>query len=175
MIALKHRNEVSVDEVTKARRSSLRESLALNTQRLLQTTASKLSSVASVCSVAINYLRKQRNLRLKTSHSTFVERTLQIHLFLKKQTQFLPAFSPKTTISPKPKPIQTQFKANLNPIQTQSCLNSAFSAVKIIPFYAKRTQTSPFLPQNRGFSQKTNPKRTQSKPNLYRLCNLGDI
>ena len=89
---------------------------------------------------------------------------LNFILYLKKQTQFFPFSSPKTTIPPNPNPIQSQFKPN----QTQSCQNSAttaFSAVKIIPFYAKRTQTSSFLPQKPRFRQKTNPKQTQTKPN----------
>ncbi len=70
--------------------------------------------------------------------------------YLKKQTQFFPVFSPKTAFCQK----QSQFKANFNPIQSQSK-----------PFYAKRTQTSSFSAQKRSFHQKTNPKRTQTKPN----------
>ena len=146
------------------------------------------SSVSSVTSVAINYLRKQRNLRLRMNRSTFVEKPLRIHPFLKKQTQFFPLFSPKTTIPPNSNPIQTQFKANLNPIQTQflalfnhgntvlisvnQCLNiirvnSWNLLLKTIPFFAKRTQTFPLSAQKPRFHQKTNPKRTQTKPNGF--------
>ena len=41
--------------------------------------------------------------------------------FLKKQTQFYAVFSPKTAVCQ----IQSQFKANSNPIQTQSCHGEA--------------------------------------------------
>ena len=51
----------------------------------LKTTASKLSSVPSV---TINYLRKQRNLRLRMNRSTNVERTLQKQLFLQNEPKF---------------------------------------------------------------------------------------
>ncbi len=123
--------------------------------------------VFSVSSVAINYLRKQRNLRLKMKRSTFVKSSLQIHSFLKKQTQFYAFFGPKTAFCQ----IQTQFKANLNPIQTQSCLNSAlsaFSAVKTIPFYAKRTQTFPLSAQKPRFSK----KQTQNEPKQTQITGL---
>ncbi len=117
--------------------------------------------------------------------------------FLKKQTQFFPVFSPKTTISPKSKPnsnpIQTQFfglkminlaypacpaivlqgrrriifSKNTVLICVNQCLNiiRENSWIKTIPFYAKRTQTSQFSAQKPRFCQKTNPKRTQTKPN----------
>ncbi len=123
------------------------------------------SSVYSVTSVAINYLRKQRNLRLRMNRSTFVEKPLQIHPFLKKQTQFFPVFSPKTTICPKTKPIQTQSNPIFGFIQSwKYSVNQCESVSKIIPFYAKRTQTSSFSAQKQQFSPKTNPKRTQIKP-----------
>ena len=124
--------------------------------------------------------------------------------FLKKQTQFFLVFTPKTTISPNPNPIQSQFKPNSNPIQTQFfglkmnnlvypacpaiapqgrrriiflkntvliCVNQCLNIIrgnswlKTIPFYAKQTQTSQFSAQKPRFSQKTNPKRTQTNPN----------
>ncbi len=44
-----------------------------------------------------------------------VNQCLNLYLYLKKQTQFFPVFSPKTLF----RQIQSQFKANLNPIQTQ--------------------------------------------------------
>ncbi len=40
---------------------------------------------------------------------------LNLYLYLKKQTQFFAVFGPKTAVCR----IQSQFKANLNPIQTQ--------------------------------------------------------
>jgi hypothetical protein len=52
-------------------------------------------------------------------------------------------------------------------ICVNQCLNiiRGNSWLKTIPFYAKQTQTFPFSAQKPRFSQKTNPKRTQTKPN----------
>ena len=104
--------------------------------------------------------------------------------YLKKQTQFFPFLSPKTLFCQK----QTQFKANLNPIKPNlnpiiwlyltiknsvnsvainKSVKSAKSASKINAFYAKQTQTSSYLAQKPQFHQKTNPKRTQTKPNRW--------
>ncbi len=41
------------------------------------------------------------------------------------------------------------------------------SWIKTIPFYAKRTQTSSLSAQKPRFHPKTNPKRTQTKPNGF--------
>ena len=184
LMALKYSHVVSVDEVSNARRSSLRESFALNTQRLLKTTAPKpsVNSVAKHKSVLI-CVNQCLNIICENLWLNFI-------LYLKKQTQFFPVSSPKTTIPP----IQTQFKANSNPIQTQFftlkmnnlvypvifskntvliCVNQCLkiirvnSWIKTIPFYAKRTQTSLFPAQKQRFGEKTNPKRTQTKPNGF--------
>ena len=83
-----------------------------------------------------------------------------------KTNPILCVFQPKNDDLQKPKPIQSQFKPN----QTQFCQNSAKSAKsasKIQPFYAKRTQTSSLSAQKPRFHPKTNPKRTQTKPNGF--------
>ena len=54
---------------------------------------------------------------------------------------------------------------SVSSVAINKSVKSAKSASKIIPFYAKRTQTSSFLPQKPRFYQKTNPKQTQTKPN----------
>ena len=51
----------------------------------------------------------------KTTVLIRVNQCLNLYLYLKKQSQFFPVFSPKTAICRN----QSQFKANLNPIQTQ--------------------------------------------------------
>ena len=99
--------------------------------------------------------------------------------FLKKQTQFFPVSSPKKPFCPNPNPIQSQFKPNPNPIiwlyltiknTVLICVNQCLNTICVnlwlnfIPFYAKRTQTSPFSAQKQRFSKKTNPKQTQIKP-----------
>ena len=58
-----------------------------------------------------------RNWINESKYSTSVEKSLQIHPFFAKQTQFFPIFQLKTMISqknkPKTKPIQTQYKPNV--------------------------------------------------------------
>ena len=109
-----------------------------------------------------------------------------------KTNPIFPRFQPKNRDSAKFKPNSNPIKPNSNPIQTQFfglkmnnlvypviflkntvliCVNQCLNIIrgnswlKTIPFLRKRTQTSLFPAQNRGFSQKTNPKRTQTKPN----------
>ena len=104
---------MSVDEVTNARRSSLRESLTLNTQRLLKTTAPKIYSALSVISVVKN---KTVLICVNQCLNTIRENLwLNFIPYLKKQTQFYAVFGPKTAFCQKTNPIQSQ----LNPIQTQ--------------------------------------------------------
>ncbi len=171
MIALKHSSEGTADIGYKpARQMNLRGGLCLWMQRVSKTPAPKLS-VNSVLSVVKNITV---SICVNQCLNTICENLwLKTKPYLKKQTQFFPISSPKTTIPPNPKPIQSQLK----PIQTQFLplkiirVNSWNSLLKTIPFYAKRTQTSPFSAQKPRLCQKTNPKQTQTKPNKAKSKN----
>ena len=70
-----------------------------------------LYSKFSACPAIAFQRRRMAQYLVIISENSWIKTT-----YLKKQTQFFPVFTPKTTIPPNPNPIQSQFKPN----QTQS-------------------------------------------------------
>ncbi len=119
MIALKHSSEGTADIGYKpARQMNLRGGLCLWMQRVSKTPAPKLSVnsvlsvvkniTVSICVTCRGVAQRRRNQCLNTIWEICGSKIT----YLKKQTQFFPVSSPKTTIPPNPNPIQTQFKPN---------------------------------------------------------------
>ncbi len=96
-------------------------------------------------------------------YTTFVESPLQIHLFLKKQTQFFLVFGPKTAIYPKNKP-------KTNPIQTQSNPICTRPKMSLCPFIIKRYENIRLYDRNEN-EPKTNPIFSLRKAFLVGCCN----
>jgi hypothetical protein len=106
--------------------------------------------------------------KLTQIHSTKVENTRQINLFMQNKPNF-PHFSPKNEDYAKK---QTQFKPNSNPI-TSMAKNECFCADKnpndnILLF--SRENLPPYKgAKNQGWQSQTNPIQTQFYTPLHRL------